>query len=86
MGEALKELGKAFYTIAIVILTASVIHPWVKGSADVNCPASKMWGFGWVYTLFGVPYHHRRVHSASTPTYPAIQRDSGATFSPHTRL
>ncbi|RTZ67943.1 MAG: hypothetical protein DSZ30_04895 [Aquificaceae bacterium] len=36
MGEALKELGKAFYTIAIVILTASVIHPWVKGSADIK--------------------------------------------------
>jgi len=36
MGEALKELGKAFYTIAIVILTASVIHPWVKGNTDIK--------------------------------------------------
>ena len=31
MGEALKELGKTFYTIAVIVLTAAVIHPWVKG-------------------------------------------------------
>ena len=52
----------------------------------VNYLASKMRGFGWVYTLTGVPYHHGRVHSAPTPTYTSIQGYSGATFSIHTRL
>ncbi|RTZ61489.1 MAG: hypothetical protein DSZ31_00225 [Gammaproteobacteria bacterium] len=57
-----------------------------KRIQDVNYPASKMRSFGWVYTLFGVPYHHGRVHSTPTPIYPAIQRNSGATFSLYTRL
>ncbi|ADO44917.1 hypothetical protein Hydth_0517 [Hydrogenobacter thermophilus TK-6] len=40
---------------------------------EVNYPASKMQGFGWVYTLFWVPYHHRRVHTAPTPTLPKAE-------------
>jgi len=38
----------------------------------VNYLTSQMRGFGWVYTLFGVPYHRRRVHTAPTPTYTTI--------------
>jgi len=36
MGEALKELGKTFYTIAVIVLTATVIHPWVKGKSSFS--------------------------------------------------
>ena len=52
----------------------------LKLGGGVNYPASKMRGFGWVCTLKGVPYHHGEVHTPPTPTYPAIQRDSRATF------
>jgi len=33
MKEAVKELGKTFYTIAVVILGASIIHPIFSGKS-----------------------------------------------------
>jgi len=35
MGEALKELGKTFYTIAVLILGVFIVKPFVGGKTNI---------------------------------------------------
>ena len=65
MGEALKELGKTFYTIAVIVLTATVIHPWIKEKSFFSMiligafPFVALMISGFVFITFGEKLKNR---------------------------